>query len=207
MPRVPVLVHSAEVDDVASLERLWSEFRDLNGSALGIPHHPEDIAERVRERISSSRAVVEAGGRPTYRLAIASMAGAPVGFASLSVVDRGLMTDSSAVLVDVVHVIATSRKAGIGTSLLRAAVTFGDEIGASDVVVNVPSTSREVNRFYARQGFSPMVVRRSTTMSALRRRLGVEPRLDPRDATTDLTTIQRALRRRALLAPRKTPVR
>ena len=37
----------------------------------------------------------------------------------------------------------------------------------------------------------------------LRRRLGVEPRLDPRDITVDLTPVQRSLRRRVLLTPRR----
>ena len=91
--------------------------------------------------------------------------------------------------------------------LLRAAVTFADEVGAGDVVVNVPPSARDVNRFYARLGFSPMVVRRSAPLGQLRRRLGVEPRLDPRDATADLTPVQRSLRRHMLLSPRRSATR
>jgi hypothetical protein len=73
--------------------------------------------------------------------------------------------------------------------------------------VNVPPAARDVNRFYARIGFAPMVVRRSAPVAQLRRRLGVEPRLDPRDATVDLTPVQRSLRRRILLAPRRSATR
>ncbi len=74
-------------------------------------------------------------------------------------------------------------------------------------MVNVPPTARDVNRFYARIGFAPLVVRRTAPIGHLRRKLGVEPRLDSRDATIDLTPVQRSLRRRALLTPRRTPAR
>jgi hypothetical protein len=99
------------------------------------------------------------------------------------------------------------RKHGVGTNLLREAVVFADEVGAGDVVVNVPPNARDVNRFYARLGFAPLVVRRSAPVGHLRRKLGVEARLDPRDVTIDLTPVQRSLRRRALLTPRRSPAR
>ncbi len=199
------MVRSATEDDVATLNPLWEEFRELNGAGV-VPAGSLDIADRVRERIRASVGCVQVGARPTYRLAIATLGGEQVGFASFSVVDRGLMTASAAVLVDVVHVSGGRRKLGAGTALLREAVLFADEIGASDVVVNVPPQVRDVNRFYARHGFAPMVLRRSAPIGHLRRKLGVEPRLDARDATVDLTPVQRSLRRRALLSPRR-PVR
>jgi hypothetical protein len=87
--------------------------------------------------------------------------------------------------------------------LLREAAGFADEVGAADVVVNVPPTMRDINRFYARNGFAPMVLRRSAPLAQLRRKLGVDPRLDPRDVTTDLTPVQRSLRRHLLLSPRR----
>ena len=84
-------------------------------------------------------------------------------------------------LVDVVHVADGRRKGGVGTLLLRESVVFADEVGAGDVLVNVPPTARDVNRFYARLGFAPQVIRRSAPVGHLRRKLGVEARLDPRD--------------------------
>jgi GNAT superfamily N-acetyltransferase len=148
---------------------------------------------------------VAAGLQPTYRLLVAVVDGEVVGFASLSVVGHGLLTDSAAVVVDAVHVTDAHRKRGIGTALLREAVVLADEVGAGDVVVNTPTRGRDVNRFYARQGFAPLVVRRSASVPSLRRKLGVEPRLDPRDTTIDLSPVQRTLRRRAVLTRR--PVR
>jgi GNAT superfamily N-acetyltransferase len=200
--RGPVAVRVATEDDVALLAPLWEEFREHTGASV-IPVGTVDVSERVRERIRESAAVLASGSRPTYRLVLASIDGDLIGFASLSVVERGLMTASCAVCVDVVHVSGSHRKVGAGTTLLREAVLFADEVGASDIVVNVPPQVRDVNRFYARHGFAPMVLRRSAPIGVLRRKLGVEQRLDPRDVTVDLTPLQRSLRRAALLSPRR----
>lgn len=203
MHRSPVVVRHARAEDVSALMPLWEQFcaqEDL-GDVSGVPG---DVGDRVGDRLRESDAAVAAGGTPTYRLAVASYEGVDVGFASLSVVERGLLTVSSAVVVDVVHVVDGQRKRGVGTVLLREALLLAEEVGASDVVVNTPSRGRDVNRFYARLGFAPMVVRRSSSVVALRRRLGVEPRLE---LTGELTPVQRSLRRRALLTPRRPAVR
>jgi GNAT superfamily N-acetyltransferase len=200
--RAPVVVRVATDDVVASLSPLWAEFREQSGAGV-VPQGTLDVSERVRTRIRESEVAVEAGLRPSYRLIVAWLDHEPIAFASLSVLERGLLTTSCAVLVDLVHVDGRHRKLGVGTTLLREAAVFADEIGASDVVVNVPPNVRDVNRFYARHGFAPMVVRRSAPIAVLRRKLGVEPRLDPRDVTVDLTPVQRSLRRRALLSPRR----
>lgn len=202
MLRAPVVVRAATDDVVTSLTPLWAEFREQSGAAV-VPNGTHDLSDRVRARIRESQTAVEAGLRPSYRLTVAWLDGEPIAFASLSVLERGLLTTSCAVLVDLVHVGGRHRKLGVGTTLLREAAVFAEEIGASDVVVNVPPNVRDVNRFYARHGFAPMVLRRSAPIAVLRRKLGVEPRLDPRDITVDLTPVQRSLRRRALLHPRR----
>ena len=201
MGRSPVVVRPLAAAEIESLAPLWTEFLSQE-QAVAVPGSV-DIGERVRERMLASEQAVSDGRRPTYRVIVAEADGVPVGFASLSVVDRGLLSASAAIVVDVVHVAGSHRKHGVGTALLREAAGFADEVGAGDVVVNVPPAQREVNRFFARYGFAPMVVRRSATIGQLRRRLGVEPRLDPRDTTIDLTPVQRSLRRRVLLTPRR----
>jgi GNAT superfamily N-acetyltransferase len=197
------VVRVATEDDVPLLTPLWDEFRDQTGASV-VPTGTLDVTARVRERIRDSATAVQAGLRPSYKLLVAWLDGEAIGFASLSVLERGLLTASCAVMVDVVHVVGRHRKLGVGTTMLKEAVSFADEVGASDVVVNVPPNVRDVNRFYARHGFAPMVLRRSAPVGVLRRKLGVEPRLDPRDITVDLTPVQRTLRRRALLTPRRT---
>lgn len=200
MGRSPVVVRPLAASEIDALAPLWAEF--VAQEQAPVPGGV-DIAERVRERILVSDESVLAGRRPTYRVVVAEVDGVPVGFASLSVVDRGLLSSTGAVVVDVVHVSGTHRKHGVGTALLREAAGFADEVAAGDVVVNVPPSHRDVNRFFARYGFAPMVVRRSAPIGQLRRRLGVDPRLDPRDITVDLTPVQRSLRRRVLLTPRR----
>jgi GNAT superfamily N-acetyltransferase len=200
--RSPVAIRTVAAHEIDSLAELWNELLAQEHTTLVVPGSL-DIAERVRERVLASEDAVAAGRRPTFRVIVADVEGVPVGFASLSVVDRGLLSSTAAVVVDVVHVSGKHRKHGVGTALLREAAGFADEVGAGDVVVNVPPTHRDVNRFFARYGFAPMVVRRSAPIGQLRRRLGVDPRLDVRDTTIDLTPTQRSLRRRVLLTPRR----
>jgi len=200
--RATVIVRAVEADEVPLLTPLWAEFASYSPGLVG--PGASDVLPRVAEHIRASQAIVAAGGRPTYRLAVAEVDGEFVGFASLSVIDRGLLSTTSAVVIDAVHVADRRRRAGVGTALVREAAGFADEIGATDVLANVPPSNREVNRFFARYGFAPLVVRRTVPIAQLRRRLGVDLRLDPRDATVDLTPVQRSLRRRVLLTPRRT---
>lgn len=196
----------ADEPDLDRLLPLWDECR-AQAAAGVVSGGTAEMIDRVRTQMRASRESVESGGRASYRLVFACLDGEPVGMASFTVAGRGLMTASAAVLVDVVHVADARRKGGVGTALLREAVAFADEVSASDVVVNVPPNARDVNRFYARLGFAPVVVRRSAPVGLLRRKLGVDPRLDARDATADLTPVQRSLRRRALLSPRRSAAR
>lgn len=205
MVRTPVVVSVATEDDLDRLLPLWDECRALAGA--GVITATADILDRVRAQMAGSRQSLEVDGRTTYRLVVATIDGRPAGLASFTVISRGVLSAADVLLVDVVHVADDQRKHGIGTLLLREAVVFADEVGAGDVVVNVPPSARDVNRFYARLGFAPLVVRRSAPVGHLRRKLGVDARLDPRDATIDLTPVQRSLRRRALLTPRRSPAR
>jgi GNAT superfamily N-acetyltransferase len=200
------VVQVATEDDLDRLLPLWDECRAQVGAGVVSGGTP-DVVDRVRAQMAASREALDTDGRPTYRLVVACLDDEPVGLASFTVASRGLLSAAPGILVDVVHVADGRRKHGVGTMLLREAVLFADEVGASDVVVNVPPNARDVNRFYARLGFAPLVVRRSAPVGHLRRKLGVEARLDPRDVTIDLTPVQRSLRRRALLTPRRSAAR
>src|SRR5664280_834960 len=61
---------------------------------------------------------------------------------------------------------------GAGGALVAAAAAYAGEIGRDQIMVNVLPGARDVHRFYARLGFAPLVVRRVTSIAALRRRLG-----------------------------------
>jgi GNAT superfamily N-acetyltransferase len=65
------------------------------------------------------------------------------------------------------------RRQGVGRSLIAAAVAFAEQHGVEHVMVGASPTSREGNRFLARLGFMPVLVRRVATVQVLRRHLVV----------------------------------
>ena len=92
---------------------------------------------------------------------------------------------------------------GAGRALVAAAVGYADERGMDHVIVGVSTTGREANRFFARLGFAPLVVRRIAVVSALRRTLGLTDLVA--EGRADAVR-RRSLRRgRALTAPLPRP--
>jgi hypothetical protein len=78
---------------------------------------------------------------------------------------------------------------------MTAVALYADSRGCDQIGCTVPSQHREANRFFARLGFSSQVVRRVTSVAALRRRLGQdEPRHNSIEA---LLHRRRSLRARA----------
>ena len=89
----------------------------------------------------------------------------------------GPFVEAPVVQIDYLHVRPAFHRRGVGRALVAAAAAFCDEIGAEHVVVNVFPQVREANRFYAKLGFSPLVVRRVAPVSStLRRTLGLRRR-------------------------------
>ena len=77
--------------------------------------------------------------------------------------------------IDYLHVRPAYHRRGAGRALVAAAAAFCEEIGAEHVVVNVFPQVREANRFYAKLGFSPLVVRTGrASVSTLRRTLAAD---------------------------------
>jgi GNAT superfamily N-acetyltransferase len=81
------------------------------------------------------------------------------------------------------------RRRGVGRALLAAAVHLADQRGIEHVVAAVVSGSRDENRYLARLGFAPLVVRRLATTATLRRSLGID------DGSDRLAMLRRARRR------------
>jgi len=92
------------------------------------------------------------------------------------------LLDPPSVYVSALLVAPQCRKRGAGRALVAAAAAYADELGMESVVVGVTPTGREANRFFARLGFAPLVIRRIAPVAALRRTLR------PADATPDLRT-------------------
>lgn len=80
-------------------------------------------------------------------------------------------------VVYVSHVVVPEleRDRSVGRALVEAATTFAEEIGAEHVVVGLNPAGRESNRFFARLGFTPLIMRRIASVPTLRRALTDAP--------------------------------
>ena len=98
--------------------------------------------------------------RPEVTAFLAYADGAAVGYVVLSDWVAGPLIDSRCTAIDQLFVSRDWRRHGVAPPLLAAAPP-------------PPPQVRDANRFFARLGFSPTVVRRVTTPAALARKLAV----------------------------------
>lgn len=163
MTRPAVCVREVTRDDVPALLGLWAELRDMGGWMERI--FPGLDADDLGERLAG---VAE---DPDARALVAEVDGVVAGMTLLTAAPYAPLVDQRAVHSHYLHVKDGYRRRGVGKALLTAAVTFADEVGADHVLTSVLPQLRETQRFYARLGFGPVVVRRSAAVSVLRRRL------------------------------------
>jgi ribosomal protein S18 acetylase RimI-like enzyme len=164
--RPALVVRTARPDDLPALTRLWQEVRDLSGRLDRIaPLVSEDeVPDRLRDLADS----------PMSRVLVAVVDDEVAGMAVLTRGPYAPLLEQTAVHLHYLHVREDCRRRGVGQALIAAAVGFAEEVGAEHVVTSVLPQAREANRFYARLGFGPVVVRRSVPVSLLRRRLAAE---------------------------------
>lgn len=166
--------------DLESLAGLWADSRPVvRTPATGRSEH-----NLVR---GLSRAITREG----VKAFVAALDGADVGFVVLSRGPLLPLLDEPSVSIEHLFVRDGARRHGVGRALIARATTFAEQDGANQISTSVPAAGREGQRFFARLGFSPFVVRRVASVSVLRRRLVPEPCL-AHDATV--------LRRRSLRA-------
>ncbi|MDQ1616205.1 MAG: hypothetical protein QOJ60_2144 [Actinomycetota bacterium] len=163
MTRPSVAVREPAPQDVPGLTELWRDLREIGGRVdRAIPVVTE---EGVRSRL---RAVAD---DPEARALVAVDGDVVTGMVVLTFAAYAPLFEHNAVHVHYLHVREGYRRHGVGKALLAAATAYADEVGAEFVITSVMPQLRETNRFYARLGFGPMVVRRSVPVSVLRRRL------------------------------------
>jgi GNAT superfamily N-acetyltransferase len=144
--------------DTERFEPMWAECRSNLGRFGSDAPTARDLLNRVHECAEQ-------------RLVVATVDDEPVGFALFAVAPLTPMHTAAAVHITLLHVRADRRGRGAGHSLVGAASRYAGEIGAEHVVASALPGARESNRFFARLGFGPVVVRRVTSTSALQRRL------------------------------------
>lgn len=167
MTRSAVSVRDAVTADLPVLVDLATRLRELSHeSGQRADRAPSPVAVAgVEERLAACLR------RPESRVIVAEMDDTVVGMAVLSVSRIGQLLETPAAQLSHLVVADRYRKRGVGRALVAVAVAWAEEIGADEVVVNVYPSLREGNRFYARLGFAPLVVRRVAPTVALRRRL------------------------------------
>lgn len=184
MTRPSVAVRDAREEDLPALMAMWDELRELGSRVERVI--PASAEAGVLERLA---AVTE---DPNSRALVATVDGEVGGMAVLTVTAYAPLFDQRAVHAHYLHVRDGFRRKGVGKALLAAAVSLAEETGAEHVVTNVLPQMRETQRFYARLGFSPVVVRRSVPVNVLRRRLVGQA---PSAVAEHLAARRRSLRR------------
>ena len=164
MSRFRVRVRTASSDDVDELVALVGSMTDLG------PVRGRRVARSWPDglRIQCERLLAD----PEHRVVVAlDETGAVVGTAVFAADTAGGLLDPPSVYVSHLLVAPAYRKRGAGRALVSAAAGYADELGVDSVVVAVAPTTRDANRFFARLGFAPQVIRRIAPVAGLRRAL------------------------------------
>jgi GNAT superfamily N-acetyltransferase len=162
--RSRVRVRTASSDDLDELVTLIGAMTDLG------PVRGRRVARTGPEgfRVQCDRLLAD----PGHRVVVAvDEAGTLVGVAVFAAETAGGLLDPPSVYVSHLLVAAEHRKRGAGRALVAAAAGYAEELGVDSVVVGVAPTTRDANRFFARLGFAPLVIRRIAPVAALRRAL------------------------------------
>jgi GNAT superfamily N-acetyltransferase len=183
--RPRIVVRDARPADVPELVELWAEARRAAGVAARAMGSAAESAVRSRVERASHDADV--------RLVVAVHDDAVIGLACLSREPVAPFEDATCVRVAYLHVAEVARRRGAGSALVEAAASFAEEVGAPEIMVAVPPSLREANRFYARLALTPSVANRTVPTGVLRRQLSGE------HATPASEVVARRRRARAVL--------
>lgn len=164
-----VLVRTATDDDLDAL--------------VGFAELVRDTPTVRRRRGVGSRSMTERYAAvladPARRVHVATdETGTVLGMVILALDATGELLDVLAVRASHLVVHDDYRRRGAGRALIAAAAAYAEELGCEYVTLGASPTSREANRFFARLGFAPAVMRRVATVGCLRRNLGL-PEIQP----------------------------
>ncbi|HEY0360099.1 MAG TPA: GNAT family N-acetyltransferase [Mycobacteriales bacterium] len=163
-------VRTGGVDDLAAVLRFATMVPELPAPRrlLGRQPAPDAVTASQRERY---RRLLEDPER--HVLLAVDDDGTAVGMGVVAVDRAGQLLDIAAARLTHLVVDRRHRRRGAGRALIGAAAAFAELHDIEHVTVGVSPTSREGNRFLARLGFMPVLVRRVATVQVLRRHLVV----------------------------------
>ena len=176
MSRSGVRVRLATPDDVEALVTLAGEAREVG------PVRSRAVGRRGPDGIRARCARLLEDPEHRVLLAVDDAGGQLMGAAVVSQDPVSGLLDPPSVYVSALLVSPACRKRGAGRALVAATAAVAEELGVESVVVGVTPTGRDANRFFARLGFAPLVIRRIAPAAALRRTLG------PPESGVDLRT-------------------
>lgn len=163
MRRSTISVRDATVDDLDTVISFADHVRGLPGGR----RHPVRSTAPVEARERYEALLTD----PRRRVVLAVGDDEVLGMAVLSVDLAGELLDVPVVRVSHLVVDGAHRRQGAGRALVAAAGSYADQMGVEHVMVGAATTDREANRFLARLGFAPVVVRRVAPLAVLRRHL------------------------------------
>ena len=176
MSHPSVTVRPATEADLPAMLSLWFSLRAVRRDGVASRGCKEPSPAVVTGAEDRLREVIHS---PKCRIVVAEHEGDVVGMAMLSDTFIGQLMEMPAVQLTHLVVAEGQRRRGVGRALLSGAVAWAEEVGADEIVANVLPSLREANRFYARLGFAPLVMRRVVPVATLRRNLALT---DPRGA-------------------------
>jgi ribosomal protein S18 acetylase RimI-like enzyme len=164
-----VRVRPAELSDVPALVSLADSVKIAGSWFAGRPGAVERT-ERLTQRFSA----ILASERRTSLTAVDD-ADRLLGFVVV-LEDEVAPIDPTPVL-QVSHLLVqpgpSAEREAIGRALVAAVVRLAEEREIDHVLATAAASSRDANRFFARLGFAPLVIRRIATTATLRRSLGI----------------------------------
>jgi GNAT superfamily N-acetyltransferase len=191
MMRPPVDVRQAGECDIEDLLVLWVQAR-AETSGAGRPllgACPDAIRPRLLDAVTR---------REDLHILLARWEGRPAGFAVVRVGQLMPVMEGDCVQLEHLFVTAPLRRHGVARALLAGVAAVAERHGADQILSGAPPSAREVHRFLARLGFTPLVLRRVVGTATLRRRLAGESK---RSALEDLLSRRRSSRARSTRLP------
>lgn len=167
MSRINVRVRTVDLSDVPALVVLTQSVDISSGMFSGRPLL-DSTAEHLAARLTE---IIHDGSR-TLLVAVDDM-NRLVGLLVARQDEIGAIDLTPVLHVSHLLVLPRQRRRGVGRLLLTAAVHLADERGMDHIMATAGAGSREANRYLARLGFAPLVVRRIAATGVLRRSLGM----------------------------------
>ncbi|MDQ1719203.1 MAG: hypothetical protein QOE71_2820 [Pseudonocardiales bacterium] len=150
--------------------------------ANGVPEHMSGRGRRARKgdtaTIANRFSQLLTDPDRLVLVAVEEEHGTVVGFAVLLEEQVGVLAPTPTMYISHLLVAPSYRRRGTGRALLTGAVRHAEDREIDHVVVGVQAAARDANRYLARLGFAPLVVRRIASVQALRRGLGIVDSVD-----------------------------